>query len=423
MRNWPTPFILATTALAAIAPALCSAEVSIPLSDAANLDPFGSTLRKAINAYEQAERAELPQAWTRLRLVEGETRQLNTDNLIKLLPPEGVDTAIMATSPEGPVTELFQPGVERRVADLIVILVDARGSEAEVLVRGAYYAPFLRDAEADGGTSVRIVGVEAPPALEVEAPRRAMEAFAEVVVAELKQGRTAEQAAEAAWMLYPPQSRLTESSAASMAAGAGSSPREVRPVAADYTAAFVTLRVVRGEDASLRALASQWSVSSDGSPTEGVSASHGAGGTTVGVGSPGDAFNARLRALQRDSQVSVESETFARVELGDRVRFSFNGPNGMAAAYLRARPVGNRVELTIDQTSGDWSFLGGVSTRVTMRDGQTVTLAKSTYSRTSTSSSGPPIIGGIPYVGGLAGNSSSSRQNSSYALFATMELQ
>lgn len=397
------------------------ASTSVPIADAANLDPFGAALRRAVNAYEQAERAELPQAWKRLRLREGESRQLNTDNLVRLMPAEGIDVVLLATSPDGPQSARFQPGVEQRVADVIAILVDARGDEAEFLVRGAYYAPFLRDAEPDGGTSVRIVGIEAPPALEIEAPRRAIEAFGAEFLASMKSGKTADEAAETAWMLYPPQSRIPETLSAFDAPVAADVEDEV---AAPYTAAFVTLRVVRGEDSSLRALSSEWSVSSDGAPAEGVSASHDAGGTTVGVGSPGDAFSARLRALQRDSRVNVESETFARVELGDRVLFSFAGPRGMAAAYLRARPSGpNRVELTIDQTSGDWSFLGSVSTRIVMRDGQTTTLARSSYSRTSSSTSGPPIVGGIPYGGPLAGNSSSSRQSTSYALFATLELQ
>jgi hypothetical protein len=91
---------------------------------------------------------------------------------------------------------------------------------------------------------------------------------------------------------------------------------------------------------------------------------------------------------------------------------------------VRARAVGrNQVEVSIDQQGGDWSFLGAVATTLRFRPGQTLTVAQSTTSRTSSSSSGTPILSQIPYAGPAFGSSSSSSQNSSYALYATVDVE
>ncbi len=77
----------------------------------------------------------------------------------------------------------------------------------------------------------------------------------------------------------------------------------------------------------------------------------------------------------------------------------------------------------VDSQSGDWSSLGSVSTRVRVRDGATVPLARSATSITRESRSGPPIVGDIPFAGPLIGSSSRSSHQSDYALFATVVVE
>ena len=109
--------------------------------------------------------------------------------------------------------------------------------------------------------------------------------------------------------------------------------------------------------------------------------------------------------------------------MGGRTRFELQGPGGMVYAYLAARRAGKGALLSISNTSGDWSFVGGLSTTVRLNNGQTVTLARNTFSRTQTQTSSVPIVSGVPYAGALFGNERTVRENSSYALIATMEFQ
>ena len=56
------------------------------------------------------------------------------------------------------------------------------------------------------------------------------------------------------------------------------------------------------------------------------------------------------------------------------------------------------------------------------QNGQTLQVAKNSSSRTTSSSSGTPIIKDIPYIGPGFGNSQSSSESESYAVFVTVEL-
>jgi hypothetical protein len=101
-----------------------------------------------------------------------------------------------------------------------------------------------------------------------------------------------------------------------------------------------------------------------------------------------------------------------------------SGPGGQASAYVHVRRAGrSAVELAFDHFSGDWSFVGSANSRLRVSDGRTVLVAKNTYSRTESHRSGPPIISGIPYIGPMLGSESSSREESCYALYATVVLE
>jgi hypothetical protein len=198
---------------------------------------------------------------------------------------------------------------------------------------------------------------------------------------------------------------------------------------AGFHTAIVTLNLVRGSSDALRELSTSGSYDSAGraSPNPRVRArTEGSGATTVRVGERGDRFQGQLRALERSGSVRVESSTFLRVPLDGEgaSSFAFGDHNSGQSGVLRARRLGSdMVELIVDSRSGDWSSLGSVSTRVRVRDGSTVPLARSATTITRESRSGPPLIGDIPYAGPLIGSSSRSSHQSDYALFATVVME
>ncbi|MDK2970770.1 MAG: Bacterial type and secretion system protein [Candidatus Sumerlaeota bacterium] len=408
-----------------------AAEATVPLASGIAMDQAGADLRRALTAWEYASAHLPPQKWAVATLRENQSTTVCTDVFLLLQEADATGARLMVVEPAGPMQATFLPGDERRMGPLFAILLPrsvSRGG-AEFLVKAAEPAPVLMEGGGAATSPSRIQGFDSPPALRVESTDGRAVSFAEAFLYHYNSGESAENAARLAWEAVPPRSRL-DTGTADLALPTRPEPIRIDGYAVQEaepaSAALVTLRLVRGEAAALRSLSGSMAYDSAGtSPNDPRwRATTGAGGGTVSVGSPGDRFRGTLNAMERSGELNVENESFIRVQLGGRSSFRFDGPNGGVNGYVRARAVGrNQVEVTIDQEGGDWSFLGAVATTLRFRPGQTLTVAQSTTSRTSSSSSGTPILSQIPYAGPAFGSSSSSRQSSNYALYATVDVE
>lgn len=409
-----------------------AAEARVRLASGIALDDAGRDLRRAITAYETAQRRGLPEAWSLVQLERNRSLRFGDRGLFVLVSVEDDEAMlIVSAGEEGASQAVLRRGLEGDAGPVQVILVStekARG-RAQVLMRAKEPGPLLVTGPPSWESRVRLTGFENPNEMVIVAPDDRTVRFGRAFLEAYNMGASAEEAARAARENVPPVAEFARAGAAE----AGG--RAVRPVAEpedDFDSdwipqnARITLRSVRGEASALRELSGAVSYDSAGRSPDDVAVGGRAGeaGGTVSVGRPGDRFQAALRALERQGQARVESENFMRVPIGGSSHFSFSGPAGGVGGRFTVIPRGReRVEVLIDQSTGDWGHYGFVQTRAIFRDGQTLPLAQNLSERTTSSRSGAPIFSQIPYVGPLFGSSTETSVSSSYALYATVELE
>lgn len=432
------PIIALLAVLAAFAaPATASnPPVAVSIPRAIDIDATGVSLRRALNAFEEARDGGIPQSWTRLQLAQGATVTLATRLLLRV-DAVGDDTVrLMVVGDAGPQAGDLGLGQELTLEPLRFLLVraDPRSGAADLMMIAASPSPVLSDRADRGASPVSITAEDAARRIVVAGGDEETLAFAREFLRLLATGLDAETAAQRARDKHPARLRNLVSSAALVPVGV--------PVSRGYGetgygaatseepafAAGVTLCLVRGESSALRQLSTGWAYDSRGrnpeQPRVGARSNRD-GGATVTYGSPGDAFQARLQALESSGSVHVESSTYLYVPLdGGTASFQIAGTQASASGYISAQRTGrDSVVLDVTTSNADRSSLGSISTRVRVRDGGTVRLGGSTTTITRSSSSNAPIIGSVPYIGPLSGNSQSSSYASDYALFATVQLQ
>jgi len=410
-----------------------AAREEVRLAPGMLLDEAGAATRRALNAWEQARRDGLPVTWRVVTLAVGENVKFGSETFLLLTADGAGEVRATVVGKSGPRSGIPLIGEEVELPPLKLMGLgqpDERGV-MKILVRAAEPPPAIASSAERGGSFIDIEGFESPDRLVITAPEDEPVAFAAAFLRHMNAGDAPEAAAEKAREdVPPPIGTDTAAAYGDAAANQGSYVDSVNILQGrggdEPVSALVTLRLVRAESGVLKQLQGGFAYDSSGrSPADArVSGSASGAGGAVELGAPGDRFRAGLRALEAEGEVNVESESFVRVALGAGASFRFNGPGGGVEGYIEVRPRGRgAVELDVATRSGDWSFLGGVSTRVRARHGQTVTLAQNSYQRTTSSSSGAPIVSGIPFVGPATGSSSSSKQSDSYALFATVELE
>lgn len=402
---------------------------TIALPDGVDLDTAGQSLRRALNAWEGAAGQSGFATWTRVTVARGAGLRLGHDTFFMLLEGAHSESArVMFVGPDGPVNATVFKGREAAVGPLRVIYLFASfsGDTAEFLLKDAETAPtaFLSDTPANSTTRIR--GFEDPPRLVVQSSNARALSFARDFVGELGKRKSAEEAAELAWRLNPPPTPAPAVRA--MQEQDYTDPTNILDDLENDQpfAVAVDLNLVRGDESLLAQILSEYDYNSAGRVPENprVSASSDAEGGAVDIGSPGDRFRARLRALERTGRVHTDSSTLVRVPLNGYADFNLSMAGSGVSARLYAQRSGRQhVVLDIDNQSGDWGTVGSVTTRVRARDGQTLAIARNTMRRTTSSSSGVPIASDLPYIGVLFGNSRRTEEGSTYALFATVTIE
>jgi len=404
------------------------------------------SLRMAVAGFEAAERLPFPDAWTPLHLERGQSRTLGPGLFLLLMEPKGPLPRILFVDEAGPHEASLGPGQEVTLGSLAVLLLgrSVDDSAVDLLIRAADPAPLLIPDSSDRKLDAVITVASSPSRVVMVSESARAVRFARAFFEAFEEGHSAQDAARTARALVPPGGGGEDTKPATWPQRPPQEPdprrsnatmpdRRTSRVVANSNeppqAALVTLNLVRGDSGSLFALSTEAEVRSDGardgSPP--VSATGGGRGTSVSAGHRGGQFRARLDALEANKKVNVENRVFLRVQLGGREgrsQLSINGPAGTATAWVKARLRGSdRVELAVDQTGGDWSFLGAVSTVVTVRDGNTVLLAQNTMQRTQSTRSGVPVLRDVPLVGPVFGSERTASESSTYALYATVELE
>lgn len=417
-------------ALLALPLALMAGTVRVVIEKGVSLDDAGRDLRRALNAYEAAQTGGIPDGWTRLDLATGRSTKLGRDLFVVLLTG-GAEHRVMVVDAQGPHEATVVQGREASAGPLSFMLVKPAdsyaGGTAAFLIRGADARPVLEDKKNEGSLT-KIEGEEEPEALVVTSPDPDALKFAERFLKEFNAGRPAEECARAARTAAPLKA---------ISAVPGTDESAARRDYTDPTnftlpensedpySAVVTLRLVRGDTESIGELSTTMRYTNQGRVPKDprVQARTGPDGGTVEYGSPGDRFRAKLEVLEKNGKIDTESQTILRVPLGGSSDFNLQGGGKLVEATISATRSGrDGVRLELDNRSGDWGVLGTVTTTARVRNGQTVLLARNTYSRQSESSSGVPILSGVPWVGPVFGSQSRSKQTQDYALFATVEL-
>jgi hypothetical protein len=439
------PLLVLIVMVALLLPGITGAQghrASVKVPSGMDIDGLGMDARRALNAWELAAQSPLPSEWTMLSLAPGETVRVARDVFVLVVESNGDTPKLLVVGPEGPQDVVLTRGEPVAVGPIEVLMTNHMPAlhRTEVLVRGAGSASQLfADSAGTIVSSTRISAVDGQPArMIVEGTDERSVMFVKAYLEERLRGQSREGAAVQARRDVPPRPDGAIEvggivGRATTLDGLYRDPVNMRLPpdfdAAGYHTAIVTLNLVQGSSDALRELSTSGSYDSAGraSPNPRVRArTEGSGATTVRVGERGDRFQGQLRALERSGSVRVESSAFLRVPLDGlgASSFAFGDQQSGQSGALRARRVGSdMVELIVDSQSGDWSSIGAVSTRVRVRDGSTVPLARSATTITRESRSGPPLIGDIPYAGPLIGSSSRSSHQSDYALFATVVME
>lgn len=411
--------LLILNCLALCWPSLATAQSKVvPLSANLELDQTGKDLRRALNAWE-TETPPKTDRWQTLQLRTGESQAFDQFHHLLLMRTDSVSAQIMIISQADPQTLTLEAGEQVTAGPFDVLLSNTRGQEATLLVRWNQDTPKQKRQSEE----VQIAGYENPNRLEITTTQLSALGFAERYLQSRNSGAVHETAYAAAISnKQAPQPSgsprpLTAQEIFDQYADSGEAPLPAQ--------ALVTFRVIRGSNSAFQSLSGAATYQSNGN-TEGdgpVRARTGGNGGKITVGQPGDRFTYELRALEKKGSIKVESESFIRAIVGESARYNFRGPGGEASGSLYTRPVGRGVELSFRQTNADQSGLGIANTRLIFQNGQTLQVAKNTSSRTTSSSSGTPILKDVPFIGPGFGNSQSSSEEEAYALYVTVELE
>ncbi|HNM46014.1 MAG TPA: hypothetical protein PKH51_03270, partial [Candidatus Sumerlaeota bacterium] len=85
-------------------------EAVIAVRSGTTMDEIGQSLRRAVNAYEEAQQNPVPQTWTRLSLMEGENKRLGDDLFVALLPATAAGARVTVVDAGGPHEGTFAAG-------------------------------------------------------------------------------------------------------------------------------------------------------------------------------------------------------------------------------------------------------------------------------------------------------------------------
>ncbi len=411
------------------APAQEPKRIHIDLSPEVGMDFAGLSLRDALNAYEADLNSPVPIAWTRLRMVTGETVRFGRDLFV--VKPEIVRNdpmRVMVVGPDGPAEGSLVQGKEIVIGPLMFVLISSAsdGNYIDALVKGAYPTPVLLELENHESPNL-IRGSETPRKIIVTSSDERILDFSEDYIQGLNKGLAPEEAAIAARQRTPPiytelhQQSPPEGSEYVDAVNILQGPDFDEPLGAT-----VSIFIVAGDSFAFRELNSRLKYNSNGRSPENprVGAGFGPGGGVVRVGSPGDKFQSAVHSIGGRHQIAIQSESTIYVPFGGYTDLDLNTRQGYLSASLAARRVGrNSIEVEIHKDSGNWGYYGGVSSRIRLRDGQTLPLASNTSTMTSSSQSGAPILQDIPYAGPMFGSSRSATAASQYCIYITATLQ
>ncbi len=380
----------------------------IYLDEKLDLDETGESLRRAFNAVEENEKSLLSPAWSKLLLRQGESIALGNNRYILLMESGSpAYTRIVYINEQGPLTYDLKEGEDTIPGDLELILVNRTLSSrtAEVLVRGASSKELLSDNRPEE-SRVEIYGEEDPDRLIVVSPIDSDLEFSSIFVDAMKRGKPPEEAARQAQKVIPVRPPVAPPVYSDV-----NSPQNpeyyVDPTnifdqhpSTGQREAVVVIRSVSGSQQSIRQLTSSGSVTVNNGDVD---------------------INAHIRAGERSGNIQLESETMIRVSVPGGADINFNRRGGFVSAYLDVVPAGRgRVELSIDQASGNRMGYSSVYTRVRARDGETVVLAKDTFQQSSSMSSQVPLLGDVPFIGGAFRNESRRSVSGESALLATV---
>lgn len=407
--------ILSAIALVSALAAPAAAEfITLRVPPSVGVDAAGMTLRQALNAYERAESEGLPQAWTLVVARKGELLDLGGDNRLLLTQTTSASAEILHLKGAESSTLVLPVGATTSSGDLTLVLAAVGRSDARLTARARDLSPAFSDVRPDGGSRVRVENPSGPT-LRIESPESRDLRFSERFLREWFAGVPKDDALRSAWTAHPPQ--RTARTVATATPSYVDPTNMFSPEDDGLGDVTVSLSAVMADASAIGVLNSSISYRSDGARGDGAVGGRMDGdGVDVRYGRPGDRFRATLSALEREGRVRSLSEATVRVPLGGEGSFNFDGANGPTDGYVSARGQGKRIIL-------DFSFGAGAgqsNSRVAVQDGQTVLVTRYRSSRTETSSSGPPLVTGIPYVGPLIGNSSKASRETEWALYATV---
>lgn len=402
----------------------------------AEMDATAKDLRRALNAWGNASDGptedwsplEIPttgrvELGGGLMLVVVETKREQTDtgtvNLVRLMLVSGEDSATGVLR-EGETLTLSPLQIQG------VRIASATRTNSTLLIKRIEPVAQLMDAKPLGPTSARIQGDIEVLRLSVASDDEREMQFVQRFMDEMKKGNSAKKSAKAAFSAVPP---LARRSAPEPIDGGRFAPKSATMESGSYGglpgSIMVTVSSVTGEEHAIRELASEIAYRSDGRKgNPSVSASSDAGGTDVTVGNRRDQFSGKLHALEAAHRVNVSNTSMSLVELGGSTRMAIQGNGVTYDIVLNASASGrSAVLLDIDLFERNAGSGSNRKQRVRVSDGATVQLASFTSTRSSSSSSGVPLLRDIPLVGGAFENSQSSSSNFTNAIFATVEFQ
>jgi hypothetical protein len=402
--------ILVMTMLAA---GVSAETATIRVPSAVPMDKAGQTLRRAFNGYERALIVGLPQAWSQVSLPQGAVVEIDADHRLLLAKATAREAEVLHLHGAESTTLKLVPGATLEAGELSLVLTSTNSTSVRLMVRATRLTPAFQDARPAGGSRVAIDNFSGSVLTIGSVDARDLR-FAERFLKDWFGGLSEADALATAWKAYPP-ARIYS---APVAAEPYVDPTNIIPSEAEGPGdVTVTLTSILADSAAFGSLQTAIAYRSDGADRGGVRAGMSGAGVQAGYGQAGDRFRAALSALEQSGSVRERNETILRIPLYGEGSFSIQGGGIASSGIVGARVQGARITL-------DFSLRGsGNVTRssVSLRPGQTVLVTRHQSSRTETHSSGPPLVGGIPFVGPALGNSSRSSGQSEWALYATVE--
>ncbi|MGF1572913.1 MAG: hypothetical protein ACFCU1_07560 [Sumerlaeia bacterium] len=402
----------------------------VPLASGLSLDDAGKDLRRALDAWE----TELPAKtalWQTIQLQTGESEAFDRFHHILLRRTDSVSAQILIITESRPEELTLEVGEQTQAGPFEVLLSKTQGQNATLLVR--WNQEQQQAARPRSSKEVLIAGFENPDRLEIVTTQPAALTFAEFYLKARNNGSLHESAYAAAINGGTLPSGSSQSGVLNPNQSAPNTRVDAQAIFDQFAEsnepylppqALITFRVIKGSTSAFRSLSGAGTYQSNGNTSgdAAVRARTSGRGGEVAIGKPGDRFTYELQALEKNGSVKVESESFVRALVGESARYNFRGPGGEASGSVYTRLAGRGVELSFRQTSGDRSGFGITNSRLIFQNGQTLQVSSNTSSRTTSSSSGAPIIKDIPFIGPGFGSSQSSVEEEQYALYVTVEL-